>query len=124
MNRKDFFKRLGIGVAAIVVAPKVLAEETEPSVSLEVDYDDPHWNYIPQSSTMDIVLYDEEAELPEWQYKRHTVSTWEKSICIPIKGHARITNIVFLDHITQKSIGGIIYGIGWDVYDGMLTIIR
>jgi|WetSurSiteA1Bulk_404760.scaffolds.fasta_scaffold162183_1 hypothetical protein len=27
MNRKDFFKRLGIGVLAVVVAPKILAEE-------------------------------------------------------------------------------------------------
>lgn len=29
MNRKDFFKKLGIGVATIVVAPKVLAEIEE-----------------------------------------------------------------------------------------------
>jgi len=26
MNRKDFFKKLGIGIATVVVAPKVLAE--------------------------------------------------------------------------------------------------
>ena len=33
MKRLDFLKRLGIGAAAIVVAPKVLAEITEEEVS-------------------------------------------------------------------------------------------
>ena len=29
MNRKDFFKRLGIGALAVIVAPKILAEVKE-----------------------------------------------------------------------------------------------
>ncbi len=31
MNRKSFLKKLGIGVAAIIVAPKVIAEISIPS---------------------------------------------------------------------------------------------
>jgi hypothetical protein len=30
MNRRNFFKRLAIGAAAVVVAPKIIAEVTKP----------------------------------------------------------------------------------------------
>jgi hypothetical protein len=36
MNRKDFFKKLGIGVIGIAIAPKLLAEKTESNELIPV----------------------------------------------------------------------------------------
>ena len=45
MNRKDFFKKLGIGAATVVVAPKVLAEIEEPKPQFdETVYDSVYWD--------------------------------------------------------------------------------
>jgi hypothetical protein len=36
MERRDFFRKLGIGVAAVVAAPMVMAEITKPKLRLNI----------------------------------------------------------------------------------------
>lgn len=43
MTRKEFFKKLGIGVAAIVVAPKVIAEASPKGNIVRIPID-PKWD--------------------------------------------------------------------------------
>lgn len=105
MDRKSFFKKLGIGVATVVVAPKVFAEVEEP-----------------KSEFVEVRLFDQGNELPRWQYKRPIVSKQSKCISIPIKGKARVDNVVYYNTETKQPIFGILYGIGWIVNDGIFTI--
>jgi hypothetical protein len=126
MNRKDFFKKLGIGIATVIVAPKILAEipakeETFPNITEN------------NGELVEIRLFNYFGELSRRQYKRQTVPyglKWDNNsvkldmpnIVFPIKGKAIITEVGIFHKQSGQDWGRILHGTNYEVWDGCFTL--